>query len=121
MPKLGLTAKSLYVDLRMARRPPRYSPAAHLVLQHCLAAPTRWFHGYTLIQQLGLSSGTLYPVLMRLAEGGWLDTAWEAARRAGRPPRHLYRLANGATSDARALVRRWNERGVPIPALRHAT
>jgi DNA-binding PadR family transcriptional regulator len=105
----------------MPRCPPRYSPAAHRILEYCLAAPTRWFHGYTLLQQLDLSSGTLYPALMRLAEAGWLETAWESAGRGGRPPRHRYRLAPGAAADVRALLRPWRERGRPTPALRHAT
>ena len=105
----------------MTARLLRYSPAAHLVLERCLAAPSRWFHGYTLLKELELPSGTLYPVLMRLAEIGWLETAWETGGRAGRPPRHLYRVSPGIRTEVRALLRQWRERGLPAPVPRHAT
>src|SRR4029077_12790770 len=39
----------------------------------------------------GLKSGTLYPILIRLAERKLLETSWETAE-VGKPPRHLYRL-----------------------------
>jgi PadR family transcriptional regulator PadR len=38
-----------------------------------------------------LKSGTLYPILMRLAEYGLLETRWEEVE-PGKPPRHMYRL-----------------------------
>ena len=43
-------------------------------------------------QQLDLKAGSVYPILMRLADRGLLETAWERDVPAGRPPRHLYRL-----------------------------
>ena len=104
----------------MPARPLRYSPAAHLVLEHCLASPSRWFHGYTLLKELELPSGTLYPVLMRLAEIGWMETRWDSTR-TGRPPRHLYRLSPGVRTEVRALLHQWRERGLAAPAPRHAT
>jgi PadR family transcriptional regulator, regulatory protein PadR len=39
-----------------------------------------------------LKSGSLYPLLMRLAEQGVLTAAWEQNPPVGRPARHLYRL-----------------------------
>ena len=104
----------------MAVRPLRYSQPAHLVLEYCLATSSRWFHGYTLLRELDLPSGTLYPILMRLAEIGWMETKWESAR-TGRPPRHLYRLTSDARPEVRALLRDWRERGLPAPLPRHAT
>lgn len=92
------------------RRPPRFSPATQLLLEHFVAAPAKWHYGYTLMAGLELSSGTLYPVLMRLADAGWLETRWEASVRRGRPPRHMYRLAGGAAPEARALLRKWATR-----------
>ena len=92
------------------RTQPRFSPATQLVLEHFAAAPARWHYGYTLMTALELSSGTLYPVLMRLADAGWLDTRWEAPVRSGRPPRHMYRLAGGAAPEVRALLRKWAAR-----------
>jgi PadR family transcriptional regulator PadR len=60
-----------------------------------------WRHGYDLSKETGLSSGTLYPLLMRLSEQGLLESRWEDAERPGLPPRHVYRL----TASGRALAR----------------
>lgn len=57
-----------------------------------------WRHGYDLSRETGLKSGTLYPLLIRLTERGWLETRWEDSPEPGRPPRHLYRL----TAEGRA-------------------
>jgi DNA-binding PadR family transcriptional regulator len=62
--------------------------------------PSAWRYGYELCQQLDLRAGSMYPILMRLADRGLLETAWETDPPAGRPPRHLYRL----TGPGRALA-----------------
>jgi DNA-binding PadR family transcriptional regulator len=54
--------------------------------------PSAWRHGYDLSQQTGLKAGSMYPILIRLADRGLLETAWESDVPTGRPPRHLYRL-----------------------------
>lgn len=79
----------------------RISPQTLDLLDALLVRPTQWHHGYALSQTTGIASGTLYPILMRLENLGWLETRWEQPGNAGRPPRHLYRL----TSDARAWAR----------------
>jgi len=56
--------------------------------------PTEWRYGYELCQQTGLKAGTMYPILMRLADQGLLQTTWESDAPNGRPPRHLYRLTS---------------------------
>lgn len=56
--------------------------------------PAAWHYGYELSQQTGLKAGSMYPILMRLADRGLLETAWESDAPAGRPPRHLYRLTD---------------------------
>ncbi len=63
-------------------------------------APSAWRYGYELCQRLGLKAGSVYPILMRLADRGLLETAWESDAPAGRPPRHLYRL----TGPGRAMA-----------------
>jgi PadR family transcriptional regulator PadR len=55
-----------------------------------------------LCQQTGLKAGTLYPILIRLADRNWLETTWETGTSAGRPPRHLYRLTETGLAQARA-------------------
>jgi len=56
--------------------------------------PGRWRYGYDLCTQLGLQAGSMYPILMRLADRGLLETSWESERVPGRPARHLYRLTS---------------------------
>lgn len=51
-----------------------------------------WRHGYELMKETGLSSGTLYPLLMRMTEQGLVESEWREPAQAGRPPRHAYRL-----------------------------
>jgi PadR family transcriptional regulator PadR len=60
-----------------------------------------WTHGYELSKITGLKSGTLYPILLRLHDEGWLEAKWEPSREQGRPPRHLYRITAGGSSEAR--------------------
>ncbi|MDQ7908074.1 PadR family transcriptional regulator [Phytohabitans sp. ZYX-F-186] len=80
-----------------ARRPSAQTIA---VLSALADAPTTWRYGYELCKQLDLRPGSLYPILVRLADRGLLETAWETDPPAGRPPRHLYRL----TGSGRALA-----------------
>lgn len=65
--------------------------------------PTAWRHGYDLCQQTGLKAGTLYPILIRLADRNWLETTWETGIPAGRPPRHLYRLSETGLAQAKEV------------------
>jgi DNA-binding PadR family transcriptional regulator len=73
------------------------------VLRALAANPASWRYGYELCQQVGLKAGSMYPILMRLADRGLLETAWETEAPSGRPPRHLYRLT-GPGLDLAASV-----------------
>lgn len=66
--------------------------------------PTVWRHGYDLSLETGLKAGTLYPLLARLSDRGWLDARWETAVPPGRPLRHLYRLTTSGLQETRALA-----------------
>jgi DNA-binding PadR family transcriptional regulator len=47
----------------------------------------------------------MYPILIRLADRGLLETSWESRQVPGRPARHLYRLtAAGRVYAASAAV-----------------
>jgi PadR family transcriptional regulator PadR len=67
------------------------SPQVIRVLHALAADPTRWRYGYDLATEVQLKSGSLYPILIRLADREVLETSWEPGP-PGRPPRHLYRL-----------------------------
>ena len=67
--------------------------------------PSQWQHGYALAKQTGLKSGTLYPILIRLADRGLVEACWQDEPAPGRPRRHLYRLtAAGLASATGALA-----------------
>ncbi|HSK32344.1 MAG TPA: PadR family transcriptional regulator, partial [Propionicimonas sp.] len=59
----------------MERR--RMSPQTRLVLLALADQGREWGHGYDLCGRLGLKAGTMYPILIRLAERGLLETSWE--------------------------------------------
>ena len=80
-----------------SRRP---SPQAIAVLRALAEEPTRWRYGYDLCTQLGVQAGSMYPILMRLADRGFLEADWEIDRVSGRPPRHLYRLTTAGLAFA---------------------
>jgi DNA-binding PadR family transcriptional regulator len=87
--------------------------SATLKVMACLAAESDgWSHGYGLLVETGLKSGSLYPILMRLAERGLLDAAWEPDPPVGRPPRHLYRLTPTGREWFQTACRRRDGRAV---------
>jgi hypothetical protein len=77
------------------------SPQTLRVLRALAADPARWRYGYELVAETELKAGSLYPILVRLADRGLLDAMWEESLPHGRPPRHLYRLTQ-AGLDASA-------------------
>ncbi len=66
-----------------------------------MAETGAWHHGYDLCRQAEIKSGTLYPLLMRLAAQGYLEAEWQTPHQPGRPARHAYRL----TAAGRQLAR----------------
>jgi PadR family transcriptional regulator PadR len=85
---------------------PRFSAQTLSVLAALCDEPSQWQHGYALAKQTGLKSGTLYPILIRLADRGLVEACWQDEPEPGRPRRHLYRLtAAGLASAAEAQAR----------------
>jgi len=81
----------------------RISAQTLSVLAALCDQPSEWVHGYALAKQTGLKSGTLYPVLIRLADRGLVEACWQDEPQPGRPRRHLYRLtADGLAAAVRA-------------------
>ena len=77
------------------------SKQMRLLLDALAAHRQHWRHGYDLMKETGLSSGTLYPLLMRMTEQGFVEAEWQEPAQPGRPARHAYRLT--ATGLALAL------------------
>ncbi len=71
-----------------------------------LAEPRKWRYGYELMKLADVSSGTLYPLLARLTDDGWLESRWEESEFPGKPARQMYRLtATGRVRARHALER----------------
>lgn len=84
----------------------RLTRTATRTLAAFLDAPRSWRYGYDLMKAADISSGTLYPLLARLAEDGWLESRWEESELPGKPARQLYRLtATGRVRARHALER----------------
>ena len=66
--------------------------------------PLEWRHGYELMKQAGLLSGTLYPLLMRMGDQGLVEAQWQEPTQPGRPPRHAYRLTAKGLELARSIA-----------------
>ncbi len=49
------------------------SAQSRAILKVMLCQPMEWRHGYDLAKLVGLSSGTLYPILIRLHDKGLLE------------------------------------------------
>ncbi len=93
------------------RRP---SPQTVVVLQALANRPTAWRYGYELGREVDLKAGSLYQILMRLSDRGFLESSWETEPPQGRPPRHLYRLSAAGIELAVEVAR-------TSPAPREAT
>lgn len=94
----------------------RLSRQTLTILDALLARPSGWHYGYAISRQTSIPSGTLYPILMRLGELGWLETRWEDALPQGRPPRHLYRLSGNGREWAREELHAARQREFWKPA-----
>ena len=84
--------------------------------------PLRCRYGYELGVEVGLPSGSLYPILVRLSDRELLDASWEVGR-PRRPRRHLYRLTGPGLAYAAehlpARTARPKRRQAPGSGARH--
>lgn len=76
-----------------------------LVLRMLAEEPEQRRYGLEIVDGTGLLPGTIYPILARLEQAGWVDSEWEVLDEsaARRPRRRYYRLtAAGETAAATA-------------------
>ena len=82
-------------------------PVGTVMVLHALARGHRY--GFDLLEQTGLTSGTVYPALERLERRGFVRSRWEDAARAHeekRPPRRYFEVtAEGKAELVQALAR----------------
>ncbi|GLY05081.1 MULTISPECIES: PadR family transcriptional regulator [Actinoplanes] len=86
--------------------PFRVTAAVIKVLVAFLEDPDADRYGLDLMRASGHPSGTLYPILLRLQNAGWVDAVWEEIDpvAAGRPARRYYRLTPDGLVAARAEI-----------------
>jgi PadR family transcriptional regulator PadR len=79
------------------------------VLQAFALDPAREMSGAALLVEAGVPSGTLYPILLRFEEAGWLRGRWETSEpdRAGRPNRKVYRITGSGLAKATESRQEW--------------
>ncbi|GAA4231697.1 PadR family transcriptional regulator [Actinomadura meridiana] len=99
---------------------PRMTLQTQMVLRQALLEPGREWYGLEMVQATGLPSGTIYPIITRLEQCGWIASRWEDPSEheaAGRPRRRYYQLTQDGTEAARlALAKAHQSRtAAPIP------
>ena len=82
----------------------RLSPQTADVLTALALNPQSWLYGLEIAAATGLKSGSLYPILIRLAERGLLESQWLEPGLPGRPPRHAYRITAAGKTALRAAT-----------------
>ena len=92
---------------------PRMTLQTQLVLRAFVSEPRQQRYGLELCDLVGLPSGTVYPILARLEQVGWLESGWEDVNPSveGRPRRRFYWLTSDGAEQARDALAR-----VPRPA-----
>jgi hypothetical protein len=91
----------------MSAKPPRITGPTLKVLREFFLRPTDRLSGIEISRSTGLASGTLYPILFRLEEVGWLESEWEEVvpTQVKRPRRRFYRMTGIGEINARASFR----------------
>lgn len=87
----------------------RLTTPTRMVLDMLLATADDPPWGYRICEETGLGSGTVYPILERLEEAGWIEGTWEreAGQLGDRPRRRFYTLTSaGRAGYATATARR---------------
>jgi PadR family transcriptional regulator, regulatory protein PadR len=76
------------------------------VLRFMIEQPRASHSGAEIAKATGTGSGTLYPLLARLEEAGWMSSQWEDVdpREVGRPRRRLYKLTGVGQRRAREAL-----------------
>lgn len=77
------------------------------------AAEPIW--GLRVIKATGLKAGSVYPILGRLEEGGWIVGEWESAQERSGPRRRLYRLTPDGEREAAAVVAAYDVKASQAP------
>lgn len=94
----------------MGKRKRKLSLQALRVLHYLFQNPSKHPCGADFIKNLGLSSGTIYPILLRLEKSGFVESEWEVeeASSLGRPRRRLYKITGTGIKAAQDAMAEFN-------------
>ena len=68
----------------------------------CRADAPVW--GLQLVRDSGRPAGSVYPILARLEQSGWVESEWEESQDHGGPKRRYYRFTHDGAAAAPMLV-----------------
>lgn len=79
----------------------------------------RDMYGGEITQACGVRAGTVYPILIRMRDAGWVEDRWEreSEKSHGRPPRHYYRLRPAAVRDIQKMLSWGDKDAYRMPGL----
>jgi PadR family transcriptional regulator PadR len=91
----------------MGSSEPRLTTQTLKVLGVVMSPRHEEMSGAEIGRSTNLVSGTLYPILFRLEEAGWLASRWEVGdpSELGRPRRRLYRITGVGARKAKSAFR----------------
>ena len=95
---------------------PKLSHTAALILQ---AVNIGYLYGFSVMEQTGLPSGTVYPALRRLERDGLIRSQWEKqtlAEEELRPPRKYYKLTRTGKLAVTVALERYPLLAKLVPA-----
>lgn len=86
---------------------PQITRQTEKVLAALFRELSAWRYGLEVGKEAGLRSGTLYPILARLEDAGWVESTWEQIDESveGRRKRRYYRLTGEGERVARETLR----------------
>ena len=109
----AVSAANLTFQVTLCRVPtmgtekPRLTTQTLKVLGALMSGARDEISGAEIARSTKLASGSLYPILMRLEDAGWVESRWETEdpRELGRPRRRFYRVTSIGMRAARSAFR----------------
>jgi len=92
----------------MSLEEPQVTRQTLAVLGALIQCPREGLSGAQIARTTKLPSGTLYPILARLEQAGWLESQWETGdpHTLGRPRRRFYEVTDLGENRAKAEARK---------------
>lgn len=72
------------------------------LLEAAVSGTALW--GLRICEETALGSGTVYPILDRLVQIGWIESSWEDEQPSGRPRRRYYRITDAGQQEYAAAL-----------------